>query len=698
MRVQWIRQFGTEEAEGALGVAAHASGVYVVGQTSGVLPGQSASGGDDAFIRKYDTSGTEVWTRQFGSIRTDAAVGVAVDVSGIYVVGQTSGVLPGQDASGGGDAFIRKYDTNGTEVWTRQFGTSSPDQADGVGVDVSGVYVGGRTLGAFPGETASGSRDAFVRKYDVNGMEEWTRQFGSASRDEALGVAVDASGVYVGGVTLGALPGQAASGSFGTDAFVRKYDINGMEQWTRQFGTTGSDDANAVAVDATGVYVGGRTSGELPDQSSEGTPDAFVRKYDAGGTELWTRQFGTNRPDQANGVAADGSGVYIVGQTSGLLSGETSEGEEDLFVRKYSASGSLQWSRQDGSEDIDAANAVAVHNSGVYVAGSAGDELSRQTHAGLQDAFVLQVRITSTCPYSIASTGQSFPISGGTGSVEVTARSGCGWTAVSNADWITITSGSSGSSDAVDYSVAVNSSTTSRTGTLSIAGLTFTVTQAGTASPSPAVDEGGVVNNASFAPHPAALAPGSIAAVFGSDLNDGSMVPFSSLGPDEKLVTSLGGASVTINNMPVPMFYSTPGQLGVQIPFELAGQTSATIQVIVGDQASVSRTIFVDAVAPGIFTLSQDGRGAAAVLHGDGVTAVTPQSPARWGEIVTLYATGLGAVTPPLATGEPSTENRTVVTVHRQIIVDTEGKERRWCSGSSGLMLGRPSLEVQPFS
>ena len=36
--------------------------------------------------------------------------------------------------------------------------------------------------------------------------------------------------------------------------------------------------------------------------------------------------------------------------------------------------------------------------------------------------------------------------------------------------------------------------------------------------------------------------------------------------------------------------------------------------------------------------------------------------------------------------------------VHRRIIVDTERKERRWCSGSSGLMLGRPSLEVQPFS
>ena len=74
----------------------------------------------------------------------------------------------------------------------------------------------------------------------------------------------------------------------------------------------------------------------------------------------------------------------------------------------------------------------------------------------------------------------------------------------------------------------------------------------------------------------------------------------------------------------------------------------------------MSRTIFLDALAPGIFTLNSQGTGAAAVLHEDGVTPVNAQSPARSGEIVVFYATGLGAVTPPLATGAPSTGNRTV--------------------------------------
>lgn len=85
-----------------------------------------------------------------------------------------------------------------------------------------------------------------------------------------------------------------------------------------------------------------------------------------------------------------------------------------------------------------------------------------------------------SCTYSISPTSQSFGSSGGTGTVGVTAPSGCSRTASSNASWITITSGSNGSGNGtVAYSVAVNTSTSARTGTVTIAGKTFTVTQAG---------------------------------------------------------------------------------------------------------------------------------------------------------------------------------------------------------------------------
>jgi Zn-dependent metalloprotease len=86
-----------------------------------------------------------------------------------------------------------------------------------------------------------------------------------------------------------------------------------------------------------------------------------------------------------------------------------------------------------------------------------------------------------TCTYSISPSSASYAAAGGSGSVSVTAGAGCAWTAVSNSTFITITSGSSGSGNGtVGYSVAANGGTSSRTGTMTIAGQTFTVTQAGT--------------------------------------------------------------------------------------------------------------------------------------------------------------------------------------------------------------------------
>jgi uncharacterized protein (TIGR03437 family) len=564
-------------------VAVDGSGVYVVGTVAGALPGQTSAGtpeflGQDAYVRKYDASGAEQWTRQFGTTGLDQARGVAVDAGGIYVVGLTTGDLPGQTRAGQIDSFVRKYDANGNELWTRQFGSTGDDQAWGVAVNTSGVYVVGYVNGALPGQTSAGGRDAYVRKYDANGNELWTRQFGTTGDDLARGVAVDATRVYVVGTTNGALPGQTSAG--GGDAFARSYDPSGNELWTRQFGSTGNDSWNGVAADTSGIYVVGYVYGVLPGQTSFPPGAAFVRKYGATGNVVWTRQFGS-ASDVAYALTADATGVYVAGYTFGTLPGQTSAGGTDAFARKYDGNGNEVWTRQFGSTGRDEAAGVAVSATGVYVAGVVSGILPGETRVGGVDAFLAKLLTTTT----------------------------------------------------------VN----------------------------PAVNDGGVVNNASFAPSPAGVAPGSIAAVFGSSLNNGSSALSSSFGLDGRLAANLGGAGVTLNGIPAPIFYSTPGQLGIQIPFELAGLSSGTIQVTVGGQTSAPRTVFLDGFAPGIFTLSQDGRGAIAALHQDGVTPVTAQRPAKPGEIIAIFGTGLGVLNPPLATGTRSTGNRTASTPTVQI-------------------------------
>jgi phage repressor protein C with HTH and peptisase S24 domain len=338
---EWTRQFGTSEFDTAIEVTGDSSGgVYVVGNTDGEFPGQTNVGGSDSFIRKYNSDGDEEWTRQFGTSAGVSANGVSADSSGgVYVVGVADDTFSGQTSEGESDAYIRKYNSDGDEEWTRQFGTSEFEYASDVSVDSSGgVYVVGNTDGEFPGQTREGDQDAFIRKYNSDGDEEWTRQFGTSETDFALGVSADSSGsVYVVGIVYGEFPGQTNVG--GEDAYIRKYNSDGDEEWTRQFGTSGVTEGNAVFADSSGrVYVVGLVDGTLPDQTSEGGEfDAFIRKYNSDGDEEWTRQFGTSGRDVANRVYADSSGsVYVVGSTTGTFPGQTSEGGSDAFLAKFS--------------------------------------------------------------------------------------------------------------------------------------------------------------------------------------------------------------------------------------------------------------------------------------------------------------------------------------------------------------------------
>ena len=239
--------------------------------------GAPASSEEANAVSEADSEAARPWTRQFGP---GSARSVAVDATGdVYVAGYmhiTAG--PGQPWRR--DILLRKYDRMGTELWSREFGsmaTAAIDEAASVVVDREGnIYVAGITSGALRGQVSAGDKDAFVRKYDASGVELWTRQFGSPESDRARGVAMDAKGdVYVAGVTFGALPGQVGAGQ--NDAFLRKYGTGGEEVWTRQFGSPQDDLGFSVAVDREGhVYVAGFTQGAMPGQTYSGMRDAFV--------------------------------------------------------------------------------------------------------------------------------------------------------------------------------------------------------------------------------------------------------------------------------------------------------------------------------------------------------------------------------------------------------------------------------------
>jgi hypothetical protein len=388
----WTRQFGTTNVDEAVAVTMDRSGnQYVAGWTQGVLPGQTSAGSLDAFVRKYDPAGTEVWTRQFGSSDRDYLRGVVSDSAGnIYLAGETEGTLPGQASAGGRDAFLSKYDAAGTELWTRQFGGGGGDGAAGVALDATEqVYIVGTTRGTMPGQTTGGDYDAFARKYDPSGTEVWTRQFGGIEGEGARGVAVGPEGrLLIVGTTQGSFPTQSNAGGF--DAFVTSYDIEGNAVWMRQFGTRFNDYGVSVATDGRGeVTVVGSTDGALPTKTSGGGTDGFLRRYDATGTPLWTEQFGGVHTDAAMSVAMDPAGrIFVAGSTERSGPGRPGRGLE-AFVSCYDSFGQQQWVSEFGTEATDLALGVASDGRVIHLVGSTLGSLPGQTSTGSRDAFTL---------------------------------------------------------------------------------------------------------------------------------------------------------------------------------------------------------------------------------------------------------------------------------------------------------------------
>ena len=165
----------------------------------------------------------------------------------------------------------------------------------------------------------------------------------------------------------------------------------------------------------------------------------------------------------------------------------------------------------------------------------------------------------------------------------------------------------------------------------------------------PSVNNNGTVNNASSAAGTNPLAPGTIAAIFGTNLNDGSSNPFSSFGSDGTLLTTLGGASVTFNGFPLLCFLPSRRSRMSRSPRMREHPRHGPGDG--GGVASAPQTVPLGPDSPGIFTIPSGGAGQGAIQIANtmifaapsGIISGAQAQPANPGHFLTIYCTGLGA-------------------------------------------------------
>lgn len=432
--------------------------LYVAGETSsGSLTNSSAAprSSRDAFIAKFNSTGTQVSVVYLGGSDYDSGRGIALDPAGnIYVTGMTdssdfpvtSGAFLTQ-APGGGDVFVAKLNSDLVLQYSTYLGGAGADSGFAIAVDSSGAaYIAGQTAstgfpvssGAFQTSYQGGFADCFVSKLNPAGSAlAYSTYLGGSGLDLCAGIAVDSAGdTYVAGTTYSfnfPVLAPAQGSLLGTaNAFASKLNPGGTALvYSTYIGGSNVDNANAIAIDSSGAaYVTGDTSSiDFPttpgvvQSALNGLYNAFVSKLSAAGnTFVYSTFLGGSGSDDGASIVIDPQERAIIGgyttssnfPTSGAIQ-TAFQGVFDAFSTVLNSNGaSLVFSSYfGGAGDTKGYAVAAAPVNGLYLAGitsSSNFPVEAPIQSALSvppDAFVLKVFYERGTPAAVSVTPTS---------------------------------------------------------------------------------------------------------------------------------------------------------------------------------------------------------------------------------------------------------------------------------------------------
>jgi len=318
--VQWTKLLGSSDTASAYGLAVDPTTgqVVVAGGVTDHLTPTAIGRGTDNFVAKYDGEGNQLWLRQVASSNNDQANSVSIDSAGnVYVGGQLSGALSGQTSAGGVDASLTKLSSKGALVYQRQFGTANTDTtaktaiADDGNVLVASVQDGHAILSKF-------------NAADGTSQPMWQMDLGDLQGGTIGGLTVSNGKVYVSGTTsnaalnAGGTATVANASAGGSEAFVFAATDNGANanaDFVSYVGTSSSEQGGGIVAANGKLYVTGTTGGTFSGQirNAQGTHNAFVAQLGTDGTVDWTQQYGgLDGESKGLAIAADNSGASVL--------------------------------------------------------------------------------------------------------------------------------------------------------------------------------------------------------------------------------------------------------------------------------------------------------------------------------------------------------------------------------------------------
>ena len=363
-RFAWVQQAGGAGYDTPAAIAVVGSSVYVGGifSSSPVTFGSITVTGGSAFVAKLTDAGTTAsftWVQQVGGAGTNGISALAASSTSVYATGYFSSatatfgstVLANADASGNtSDGFVTRLidaGSTGSFAWAQRAGGVGIDSPNALALNGTAVYVAGTFASptiSFGGTTltnagTASSADIFVAKLTDAGTSAsftWAQRAGSLGPDGANALVTNGASLYLAGSFVGATAGFGSttltnSGN-GAEVFVAKLTDAGSTSsfgWAQRAGGASDDQAFALAVSGTDVYIAGSYSSSTAifgsatlANSNPGREDLFVAKLlDMGLVSNfdWVQRAGGAGDDRARALAIIGTTVYVAGVVSPLV-------------------------------------------------------------------------------------------------------------------------------------------------------------------------------------------------------------------------------------------------------------------------------------------------------------------------------------------------------------------------------------------
>ncbi|GAL87358.1 PKD domain-containing protein [Sporocytophaga myxococcoides] len=335
-------------------------------------------GGLDAFICKYDPTGKVVWVKSDLSLSGgDAGTDVKVDNDGnIYVAGYGYGII-----------FLNKYKPDGTSIWkvTKNITTTSKyylDIDDLGNVYLTGDFSGTIDFGSGPIKSYGGI-DFFIAKFDPSGVNKWVRSGGGISTDGSRGIYTDRNGnsTIVGSFSTNISIGTYSYTNGG--AFLARYNSDGELIWVNRMTTSGVNPFDLDIDNDGSIYITGRLRSNKPVIFGALSPvvpvsgnfdyyNVFIAKYSSSGSAIWVKQAGSPgwwSEGKKVRVNKTKNTIVLFGHFSKSLDFDNNQvlsgaNYDDLFLVEFDNAGTLLSKTSMGGPDYEIASGLDIDNTG----------------------------------------------------------------------------------------------------------------------------------------------------------------------------------------------------------------------------------------------------------------------------------------------------------------------------------------------